>query len=491
MYFFFYGARENPMDHEVGLEGTHITGPVRIDWQGGELPIYGNLRLFKSTFAGGVLRVQGGLVDYRLSRKGCLKWRIGYDLFSEIRYLLKTGQPTSYALVPTLELHIDLLRQLLIKANIAFVEVAPRPAGCDFIGCLTHDVDFFGIRRHKFDRTMAGFLYRSSVGSLFDLLRGHRSLAEAGRNWLALCSLPLVFAGLLPDFWHPFEDYARVEDRRRSTFFLVPFKGKPGVSPDGTVNGWRATPYGVSDVRQEVQAAADSGSELGVHGLDAWRDAAAGHEEMNQLTSLTGQKATGIRMHWLYFDGDSPKLLEQAGFNYDSTYGYNETIGYRAGTTQAFRPLGCSTLMELPMTIMDSALFSSGRLGLSPTEASKLSEHIVNNARRFGGTVVINWHERSLAPERLLGRFYRGLLEKTEEGKRVWFARAGEVVDWFRWRRSISFCELPATRTVQVRVAEPNSDGRGAIVRVYRPRGAGAEIVDVEINGTGPLEVKV
>ena len=41
-------------------------------------------------------------------------------------------------------------------------------------------------------------------------------------------------------------------------------------------------------------------------------------------------------MHWLYFDQNSPKTLENAGANYDSTVGYNETVGYRAGTAQGY-----------------------------------------------------------------------------------------------------------------------------------------------------------
>ena len=40
-------------------------------------------------------------------------WRIGYDLFKEVRYLLSEGQPASQAPTPTLELHIALLRHVL------------------------------------------------------------------------------------------------------------------------------------------------------------------------------------------------------------------------------------------------------------------------------------------------------------------------------------------------------------------------------------------
>ena len=71
-------------------------------------------------------------------------------------------------------------------------------------------------------------------------------------------------------------------------------------------------------------------------------------------------------MHWLYFDSQAPLALEKAGFSYDSTLGYNETIGYRSGTTQVFKHPNTDHLMELPLHIMDTALFSfwwTGTLG--------------------------------------------------------------------------------------------------------------------------------
>ncbi|MCS6316242.1 MAG: hypothetical protein H8K05_00355 [Nitrospira sp.] len=285
-----------------------------------------------------MLRIGSKPADCRFTREKRVIWRIGYDLFDEVRYLLTRGQPPAEALTPTLDLHIDILRTVLIESNVSFLEIPPRPAGHDFICCLTHDVDFFGIRRHRFDRTMGGFLYRASIGSLIDLLRSRRSPADLLKNWLACLSLPLVLAKVLPDFWRPFEDYAKVESGDRSTFFLVPFRGKPGLATDGSVHAWRAVPYGIAEIEGEVTQAAKRGSELGVHGIDAWRDTGAGREEKRQLIGVTNQTTVGIRMHWLYFDADSPKRLEEAGFDYDSTWGYNEAVGYKAGTLQAFRP---------------------------------------------------------------------------------------------------------------------------------------------------------
>ena len=74
-------------------------------------------------------------------------------------------------------------------------------------------------------------------------------------------------------------------------------------------------------------------------------------------------------MHWLLRDANTASALEQAGYAYDPTVGYNETIGYRNGTTQVFRPLGAQTLLELPLHIQDGALFYPQRLDLSEPEA--------------------------------------------------------------------------------------------------------------------------
>src|SRR5690606_12279386 len=122
------------------------------------------------------------------------------DVFREVSTLLSTGQPVDSAEIPTLELHIALMRQCLEAEGVTFVEIPPRPYGAAFICCLTHDVDFFGIRRHTFDRTLAGFVLRGIVGAALDVLRRRRPLSELARNVSAVLSLPLVFSGMARDF---------------------------------------------------------------------------------------------------------------------------------------------------------------------------------------------------------------------------------------------------------------------------------------------------
>jgi hypothetical protein len=113
-------------------------------------------------------------------------------------------------------------------------------------------------------------------------------------------------------------------------------------------------------------------------------------------------------------------------------------VGYRAGTTQVYKPLDANQLLELPLHIMDTALFYPSHLALSQSQAKKLLAPMWDNAVRWGGTLTINWHDRSLAPERLWGAFYSDLIHDLKRHN-AWFATAGQATAWFRKRRSAQF----------------------------------------------------
>ena len=125
----------------------------------------------------------------------------------------------------------------------------------------------------------------------------------------------------------------------RSTFFVIPFKDRPGKNSHGPAPRFRAARYGAQDIADAIQKLLAAGCEVGLHGIDAWLDSSRGREELDEIRRLTGVSEIGVRMHWLYYDQQSPVALEKAGAAYDSTIGYNETVGYRAGTTQAYKPL--------------------------------------------------------------------------------------------------------------------------------------------------------
>ncbi len=229
-----------------------------------------------------------------------------------------------------------------------------------------------------------------------------------------------------------------MEDGSPSTFFVIPRRNDPGVSAKGLAPSRRAVHYDLEEIGDELQALLSQGCEVGTHGIDAWCDASKGRLEREAVQSVTGQPEIGIRMHWLYFNQESPVLLERAGFSYDSTFGYNETVGYRAGTSQVFRPPGVNRFLELPMHVMDTALFFPAYMNLKPSEARVVLDEVLANSVRFAGVLTVNWHDRSVAPERLWDQTYRELLVGLRE-RGAWFATAGQAVSWFRKRRLARF----------------------------------------------------
>ncbi len=398
--------------------------------------------------------------------------RVGYDLFHEVQTLLTQGQSQSSAGIPTLDLHISLLRDLIVSCNIPLVEIPPAPDKYPFIVCLTHDVDHAFIRRHKLDRTMFGFLFRATFGSAVNLARGRISFPSLLMNWSAAAKLPFVYLGLAKDFWNEFDRYLEIDIGKPSTFFVIPFEDCAGNTFQGPAPQQRACRYDVSHLGTKILGIMAAGSEVGVHGIDAWMDCSKGREEALRVSGVSGVPRLGVRMHWLYFSAASPAILDEAGFLYDSTVGYNETVGYRAGTSQVFKPLSAKRMLELPLHVMDTALFYPSQLNLSAREAWEKLVPILDNAARNGGVLTINWHDRSIAPERLWGDFYIRLLHWLEN-RGPWFSTARQAVGWFRRRRAVTFDRVEREgSSIRVKVSVPPDRGLPPMrLRVHLPRG--------------------
>src|SRR5258708_21183189 len=157
------------------------------------IPLYGDCTTFRHNGNDILIDEESRESTLHVSRSDGKMWvRVGYDLFGEIRALLTVGQPAANAGIPTLELHIALLRNLILASGVALIEIPPVPDGFQLIASLTHDVDHPSIRRHKFDHTMFGFLYRAIFGSVINLVRGRASVRTVLTNWAAVLKLPFV-----------------------------------------------------------------------------------------------------------------------------------------------------------------------------------------------------------------------------------------------------------------------------------------------------------
>jgi hypothetical protein len=464
-----YAGGETDSDDKRNVKIDSQSRGAALSYRGRRLPIYGTAATFRQTPTFLTEGSTGKAAAYLTRCADTVFARVGYDLFQEVETLFRSGQPFQNAAVPTLDLHIGLLRDLVVSSGIPLLEIPPVPSGHSFIACLTHDLDHASIRRHLFDSTILGFFYRATLGTAINAARGRVPVGDLLTNWAAAAKLPFMYLGVARDIWSDFDRYLQLEQGRPSTFFVVPFENRPGRAAPG----YRATKYDISHIAEKVSRLAAAGCEIGLHGIDAWADTAKGHEERCRIRDFTKKETLGVRMHWLYSDEQSPAVLEQAGFIYDSTAGYNDTVGYRTGTAQVFKPLSAKGLLELPMHIMDTAMFYPDYLDLSAQEAWERITPMLDHAADAGGVTTVNWHDRSISPERLWGKFYVRLLDElTRRG--AWFSTASQAVAWFGKRRSAMFHEINGGGGATRVIASADTDTEGNLpslrARLHRSR---------------------
>jgi len=466
-----FGSENTFFDIEYGLHFYVHTGGIMLEHSHFSFPIYQSLAIFQFSnkpFIKVKNKEELVGIEYIVSDQRIL--RIGYNLFDEIAFLLSRGQNSEYAPIPTVEIHISMLRNWILDSGLPLIEIPPFPYGYNFIVCLTHDIDFINIRSHKFDRSVIGFILRALFPLYFRDFRSKIAWPKLLKNWKALLSLPGVYLGLFRDFWFDLDRYMEIEREMCSTFFFIPFKNHRGDSIKNKQPRYRAARYNINDYKTLIEDLLKKGHEIGLHGIDAWHDPQKGQKELQVIREIIGEDHVGVRMHWLYFSEDSPKALEEAGFLYDSTLGYNDSIGYRSGTTQVFRLPGSSKVFELPLNVMDTAMFYRRRMGLSESEALQICRRLINDMRTYGGVFTINWHARSLSPERNWDTFYLKLLEILK-AENVWFASGEQAVNWFTKRRAIHFDDVKFLQNkVQVKLSSNNDNSSPALfLRVHFP----------------------
>ncbi|MBV9673971.1 MAG: hypothetical protein JO076_14260 [Verrucomicrobia bacterium] len=469
-----FDGNHTRFDKEENFLPRSLPAGQIVSDEGRKIPIYGDRVIFPDSKCDLARDLEEQASICVLIRRGSQRiLRVGYNLFGEVRFLLTAGQPAANASIPALDEHIAELRNWITLSGFTISEIPPIPAGFDSIACLTHDLDHPIFRTHGLDHTMIGFLYRATAGTIFNVIKGKRAWTHLGSNFAAALKAPLIHLGLGKDLWSGFDRYLELEGEAGSTFFVIPEPGYPGKTMEGAAPALRASRYDPKQISSQLATLISAKREIGVHGIDAWLSEEDGKRERGKVAEYLREDETGVRMHWLFWDRFSPERLEAAGFSYDSTFGYCETVGYRAGTSQAYRPFGVERLLELPLIVMDTALFYPGYLGLSEKEAAKVVSKLFDDIAQFGGALTINWHDRSIAPERLWDAFYVWLLANLRERK-AWMPNAGQAVAWFRKRRETHF-GAPIADIDEKHTEKIISELPGLKIRIHQPRSSSLE----------------
>ena len=113
------------------------------------------------------------------------------------------------------------------------------------------------------------------------------------------------------------------------------------------------------------------------------------------------------------------------GFRYDTTLGFSDALGFRAGIAHPFRPWdfekeGPASIVEVPLAVMDATLAEARYQGLSAQAAKPQLIALLDWAAEHGGGFSILWHpDRFDAPSaRGWDRLYFEVLDEVKRARR-------------------------------------------------------------------------
>jgi len=144
--------------------------------------------------------------------------------------------------------------------------------------------------------------------------------------------------------------------------------------------------------------------EVGLHGSpESAFDLDVLKEELANLRSL-GFNPTGYRTHYLHFNYQTSfSILEEAGIKYDSTLGYWENIGFRAGISFPFFPFNIAEnrpfrVLEIPLIVMDTTLYSHKAMNLGFHASRRALRRLIDVAAKYQSHLSLLWHNTSFDP---------------------------------------------------------------------------------------------
>lgn len=371
------------------------------------------------------------LIFHELTRKQ----ELGIEHGSEERLTLRREHLSLERLEKIKRPFLDEFVSQFRKHSILGSEHKPEPLwpdGKPFAVCATHDMDHvsnYNVNEvwRRLQRSMRYFEYGG-----YDLLKNFLGVASTlGRLLIKkhFCREPDRLAGVAEwmdlearlgfrstffffansgDAWHPFDCDYSLRDR-------IPFDGH-GMS--------------VAEVMKEILV---RGFEIGLHGsyTSATFPGSLGRQKA-ELESFTQSEILLTRQHYLQYDVQlTPALLADAGIAVDSTQGFNDLIGFRAGTSFPYvcwdwKKQETLPLLEVPLHIQDGPL-----LRASYTEDEAIGEclRIMDSVESVGGCLTILFHPHWLATDMGLS-VYRCILEEARN-RNAWGCSMYQMADWW------------------------------------------------------------
>ena len=269
---------------------------------------------------------------------------------------------------------------------------------------LTHDVDkpwaVMGMPLRSIAQSLAADLVvRRDVGLSIARLR---SLATVGSGRVDHDPL---------DRFDLFMDVAERHGQRTTFYFHA-----GGTSADFDFR-YRPTDPSVARLMRQIH---DRGHEIGLHtSYVSHLSIERTRHEFEALVAACeamgfSQESYGVRQHFLRFENPATWRIQDAvGLAHDSTVGFFDRIGFRAGTSREFPVYDLIDrrvlrLRERPLLAMDSTLLQYMHLSLD--DAATRVRRLVAACRIHGGTAVLLYHNNTMQGQSFEAH-YRALID--------------------------------------------------------------------------------
>jgi peptidoglycan/xylan/chitin deacetylase (PgdA/CDA1 family) len=237
------------------------------------------------------------------------------------------------------------------------------------------------------------------------------------------------------DPYFNFQKYMDMEEifGFRSSFNLVAIPAQRNIMPHYDPN------YNLNHryLRMALDEVKGRGFEIGIHiSYLAAENRDSMKEELSCLEKAVGIEILGGSLHYLRLKVSRTwEYLSDIGLAYDTSMGYNDALGFRAGWAHPYLPYSFDqkralTILSLPLVIMDGVLFDTERLSVD--EATLRCIRLLEQVKLHKGIAVILWHLRTLDSNDYpgWGEVYRNILDYLSH-EDAWVTSPGKIARWW------------------------------------------------------------
>ncbi len=199
--------------------------------------------------------------------------------------------------------------------------------------------------------------------------------------------------------------------------------------------------FSLENVKDVLKKLISAGCEVGLHGgHHAYNNLDILRREKERLEKAVGEEVTGYRSHYLRFEVPTTwEILSEAGFKYDTTFGFADCVGFRNGMCHPYKPFNRRTeklinILEIPLIIMDCTFDFYMRF--DSENAWKLTSRLIDRIAELHGVITILWHNTYFLDEQY--DFYKKILSYCAE-KDAWMTSGEEIYRWWTEHNFIEY----------------------------------------------------